>query len=98
MPYTLSAHQVKDFADWKRAFEGADDLRKQGRMKSYRILQAADDPNYVVMLVKWDSQEDAQAFLQSDQLQEAMRQSGVTEMFDTYDTSKFLVEVEQASV
>ena len=98
MPYTISAHQVKDFADWKRAFDGAPDLRKQGRMKSYRVLQAAEDPNYVVMLVEWDSQEDAQAFLQSDQLQAAMKHSGVTKMFDTYDTSKFLIEVEQAPV
>lgn len=40
-------------------------------------LQPADDPNSVALLMEWDSLDDAQKFAQSQELREAMQQSGV---------------------
>jgi heme-degrading monooxygenase HmoA len=51
-----------------------------------------------VILTEWDSVEDGHKFLQSEELKEAGRESGVIEMFGTYDTSKSLKEVEKKSV
>ncbi|MBW2048586.1 MAG: antibiotic biosynthesis monooxygenase [Deltaproteobacteria bacterium] len=67
-------------------------------MKSYQIFQATDDPNYLVILTEWNNMEDGRNFLQSEELKEANRESGVIEMFDTHDTSKSLEEVEKKSV
>lgn len=100
MPYNISALKVKDFAKWKSEFDGEEGaaMRKAGGMKSYQIFQAADNPNYVVILTEWDSVGDARKFMQSEELKEANRESSVIEMFGTYDTSKFLEEVEKGSV
>jgi len=67
-------------------------------MKSYQIFQATDDPNYVVIVTDWDSADDGRKFLQSKELKEANRESGVIEMFATHDTSKSLEVVEKKSV
>jgi len=100
MPYNINALKVKDFTNWKSAFDNEDGkaLRKTGGMKSYQIFQATDDPNYVVILTEWGSVDDGRKFIQSKELKEANRESGVTEMFTTHDTSKSLEEVEKKSV
>lgn len=100
MPYNISALKVKDFANWKSAFDIEDGkaLRKARGMKSYQIFQATDDPNYVLILTEWDNVDDGRKFLQSKELKEANIESGVIEMFGTHDTSKSLEEVEKKSV
>jgi len=98
MSYNISALKVKDFANWKSGFDRGEAVRKAGRMKSYQIFQATDDPNYLVILTEWNSMEDGRKFLQSEELKEANRGSGVIEMFGTHDTSKSLEEVEKKSV
>ena len=100
MQYSIGYLKVKDFANWKSSFDSEDGkaLRKATGMKSYQIFQAADDPNYVVILTEWDSMDDGRKFIQSKELEEANRESGVIEVFGTYDTSKFLEEVEKKYV
>ena len=100
MPYTIGAIKVKNFTNWKSAFDNEDGkaLRRIGGMRSYQIFQASDDPNYVVILTEWDSVDDGRKFIQSKELQEANKESGVVEMFATHDTSKSLEEVEKKSV
>ena len=98
MPYNISALKVKDFANWKSGFDRGEAVRKAGRMNSYQIFQATDDPNYLVILTEWNSMEDGRKFLQSEELKEANRESGVIEMFGTHDTSKSLEEVEKKPV
>jgi len=98
--YNISALKVEDFATWKSGFdiEEGKAIRKAAGMKAYQILQAADNPNYVVIITEWDSIDAARKFFQSEELKNANRESGVIEMFGTYDTSKFLIEVEKKSV
>jgi len=93
MPYVLCILKVKDFAEWKSAYDIEEGvaLRKAGRMKSYQIFRSEDDHNKVVHLSQWDNMDDARKFLQSEELQKANEQSGVINMSDIY----FLEEVEK---
>ena len=96
MPYALSILKVEDYAKWKSAFDSEDAiaLRKAGEMKSYQLFQTEDDPNTVVLLTEFDNLDKARKFMQSEELQEAMKQSGVVSTLGTY----YLGEVEKGSV
>ena len=61
---TLHSEQlVPDYAAWKRMFDSDPAQRKQNGVRAYRISQRADDPNYVVVDLDFDSTGEAQAFL-----------------------------------
>jgi len=92
MPYLLVRHKVEDYEGWKPVFDhdyGA--TREQWGSKGGRILRNADDPNELVMLLEWDSLENARKFAHAEELREAMRRAGVADQPDVY----FLEEVEQ---
>lgn len=55
-------HAVRDFEAWKRAFDSDPVGRERGGVRRYRILQAADDPNFVVIELDFDSTGEAEAF------------------------------------
>jgi hypothetical protein len=56
-------HAVRDFDRWKKQAFDADPVgRQQGGVRRYRILQAADDPNFVVIELEFDSAGEAEAF------------------------------------
>jgi hypothetical protein len=62
MPVLQIQHAVRDFDAWKRAFDSDPVGRRQGGVRRYRILRAADDPNFVVIELEFDSTEEADAF------------------------------------
>jgi heme-degrading monooxygenase HmoA len=53
-------------------------------------LRNADDPNELVILLEWDSVENARQFAIADELREAMQRAGVADQPDVY----FLEEIE----
>jgi hypothetical protein len=55
-------HHVRDFDAWKRSFDSDPVGREQGGVRRYRILQAADDPNFVIIELDFDSADEAEAF------------------------------------
>ncbi len=67
-------------------------------MRSYHILQAVDDPDYLVLLTEYDTPQVGQKFLQSSALREASDQSGVIEMLPTPNTTMALRSMERATV
>jgi heme-degrading monooxygenase HmoA len=92
MPYLLVRHKVEDYERWKPVFDhdhGA--TRKRSGSKGGWILRNALDPNELVILLEWDSSENARHFLNADETREAMQRAGVTDEPDVY----FLEEVEQ---
>ena len=56
-------HPVRDFDGWKRAFDSDPVGRKNGGVRRHRISRPADDPNYVVIDLEFDSRLEAEAFL-----------------------------------
>jgi heme-degrading monooxygenase HmoA len=92
MPYLLVRHKVEDYERWKPVFDhdhGA--TRKRSGSKGGWILRNAFDPNELVILLEWDSSENARHFLNADETRKAMQQAGVTDEPDVY----FLEEVER---
>jgi heme-degrading monooxygenase HmoA len=92
MPYLLVRHKVEDYERWKPVFDHDHAAtREQRGSKGGRILRNADDPNELVILLKWDSLDNARQFANADDLREAMQRAGVADEPDVY----FLEEVEQ---
>jgi heme-degrading monooxygenase HmoA len=92
MPYLLVHHKVEEYQRWKPVFDhdhGATS-RSSGSMGG-RILRNPDDPNELLILLEWDSLENARRFANADDLREAMQRAGVADQPDVY----FLEEVEQ---
>ena len=77
MDYVLIIHAVKDYAEWKKIFDGAATLRKSAGEQSYYVLRDEKDANKVVHFSKWSSIADAKAFFESAKLVEIRRQAGV---------------------
>jgi hypothetical protein len=55
-------HPVPDFEAWKQAFESDPIGREKGGVRRYRVLRAAEDPNYVLVDLEFDSRGEAEAF------------------------------------
>ena len=55
-------HAVRDFDAWKRAFESDPVGREENGVRSYRILRAAEDPNFVVIELEFERTDEAEAF------------------------------------
>ncbi len=58
-------HRVPDFNRWKQAFDSDPIGRQRSGVRSYQILRAADDPNYVMIDLRFDSQHEAESALAS---------------------------------
>jgi hypothetical protein len=56
-------HPVPDYAEWKQAFDGDPANRRQSGVRSYQILRALDDPNYVMIDLEFDTKAEAEALL-----------------------------------
>jgi hypothetical protein len=56
-------HPVPDFDRWWRAFEADPVGRERGGVERYRVMRAADDPNYVLIDLEFDAPDAAEAFL-----------------------------------
>jgi quinol monooxygenase YgiN len=77
MATMLIQHKVKSFAEWKKVFDSAVELRKSAGELSTQIYQDASDPNKVTVVNKWDSLANAQKFAHSPELKAAMEKAGV---------------------
>ena len=65
---------------WYSGFSSPDSaaMRKRSGARSYQIFQAEDDPNHVMVLLEWDTLDNARRYFQSEKFKEAQKDSGVT--------------------
>lgn len=54
-------HPVPSYDAWKAAFDSDPIGRERSGVRRYRILRAADDPNYVMIDLEFDSAGEAEA-------------------------------------
>jgi len=52
-----------DFNGWKNAFDSDPIGRRKSGVKRYRVYRPADDPNYVIIDLEFDTLNDAQTML-----------------------------------
>jgi quinol monooxygenase YgiN len=48
-------HEVLNFASWKKAFENDPIDRRKAGVRSYKIFQRTDNPNYVVIDLEFEN-------------------------------------------
>lgn len=94
MPTLLIRHKVRDYADWKAAFDQHATARRANGSQGGQLFRNATDPNDVVILLSWDLPERARLFADSDDLREAMAQAGVAGYPDIW----FLEEIDRPAV
>ncbi len=70
-------HRVKDFDAWKPVFDEDAKNRKSHGATGHIILRVLDDPNDVVVLNRFGSRQQAEAFAADPLLKEAMDRAGV---------------------
>jgi hypothetical protein len=54
-------HPVPDFDAWKRAFDSDPAGRERSGVRRYRVMRAADNPNYVMIDLEFDNLSEAEA-------------------------------------
>src|SRR5215208_511761 len=85
MPYLIVRHKVEDYERWKPVFDhdhGA--TRKLRGSKGGWIFRNAGNPNELVIILEWDSSENARRFADAEDLREAMQRAGVADRPDVY--------------
>jgi hypothetical protein len=64
MPTLHIEHAVTDFETWSGAFVRFADARRRAGVRSHRVQQPVDDPNYVLVDLDFDTATAAEAFLE----------------------------------
>ena len=57
-------HSIRDFETWKAAFDRFSDKRRQSGVRRHRIFRPTDDENYVVLDLEFESEGEAEAYLE----------------------------------
>jgi len=71
-------HRVRDFVSWKPVFdEQGSIVRIRHAATRHWLYRSLDDPNDVVVLVEFPTEERARSFLGDPALKEEMEQAGV---------------------
>jgi quinol monooxygenase YgiN len=68
---------VQDYATWKVAFDGHEDVRRSHGEIEHRVYQGFHDRNRVIVHNDFPSEEAARAFMADPSLQRAMSAAGV---------------------
>ena len=74
MPTLLVTHAVRDYDEWKNAFDGDPLGREASGVRQHRILRAADDPNHVTIELDFDTADEAESL--RERLQEMWTTAG----------------------
>ena len=79
MGLLIVRHKVKDFAAWKKAFDGHAAAQKAAGLSQSRLFRSADDPNEVVILFHMKDAAAAKKFASSPDLKSTMQSAGVVD-------------------
>lgn len=79
MAYVFVKHIVKNYTDWKSAFDAFIETRRAGGEKSFQIFHPDDEPNNLFLMFEWDSLDNARKFMSSEDLKNKMKEAGVIE-------------------
>ena len=56
-------HPVPNYEGWKRAFDSDPVGRQKSGVRRYQILRSTTDPNYVMIDLEFDTEQEAEALL-----------------------------------
>jgi hypothetical protein len=84
MVHLIVRHTVEDYARWKPLFDGHSSTRQTGGSKGALLFRNADSPNELIIVMEWDSLDNARKFAFSDDLRQTMEKAGVADRPDIY--------------
>ena len=84
MPLVVVRHKVKDYATWKKAFEGHAGAQTAAGLTNPRVYRSADDHNEAVILFDAKDIASARTFASSPDLKSTMQAAGVTDQPTIY--------------
>lgn len=70
-------HEVRDFADWKAAFDGHEDARSKAGVVGYAVSRSVRNPDVVVVYLQAAALEALRAFAAAPDLKAVMAAAGV---------------------
>lgn len=76
-------HKVRNFVEWKKAYDAFRPKAKDFGIEDHYVLQSAEDQNHVVVVGE-GSLADLRKFLGSDSLRSAMQGAGVSGVPDIF--------------
>jgi heme-degrading monooxygenase HmoA len=88
MVYLVLRHTVADYGKWKRVFDEDGATRKAAGAMGGMLFRNADKPNEIVILLEWDSKENARKYTQSPDLHQKMERAGVIGIPEVYFLDK----------
>ena len=77
MALAIIRHRVSDFDAWRKVYDSVGAMQKAGGVIEESVYQGKNDPNDVVVLHRFNSIEEAEKFLASSDLKDAMQRAGV---------------------
>ena len=77
MVHVLVRHKVADYSRWKEAFDSHLTTRKRAGETGCHVFHGVDDAREVVVLLDWQTIEEARKFMNSDELHQRMKEAGV---------------------
>ena len=77
MAHIVVWHQVEDFDRWKSKFDEHGEARSASGCKGGKVYRSSDVSQEVVIVLEWDTEDNARAFIASQNLQDAMADAGV---------------------
>jgi hypothetical protein len=79
MGLLIVRHKVKDFATWKKGFDGHAAAQKTAGLTNPRLFRSADDHHEVVILFDMKDSAAAKKFAGSEDLKSTMKAAGVVD-------------------
>jgi quinol monooxygenase YgiN len=73
----LVQHRVANYSTWRTVYESFDGVQKELGVIEESVFQAKGDSNNVLVLHRFASMSDAEKFMESPKLREAMTQGGI---------------------
>ena len=77
MVHILVRHKVADYSRWKEIFDSHLTTRKHAGETGCRLFHNVEDPREIVLLLDWESIEEARKFMNSSELRQRMQEAGV---------------------
>jgi hypothetical protein len=94
VPTVRIEHGIHDYDAWKAAFDRDPADRRRSGVRSYRVLRPLDDPNYILIDLDFDTQDEAERFIgvmrrvwQSPQAAPALRGAPSARIAETVESA-----------
>jgi heme-degrading monooxygenase HmoA len=84
MVYVLARLKLESYDKWKPVFDKRTNIRKESGSKEAHLFRNSDDENEAVILFEWDNKENAQKYMESDELRKGLQNAGAEIISITY--------------